>query len=190
MVTIKSPKKNYGINFPSSVNEITTDMLDAITENVKLPKHYCIVALCYKTKVFDFCTMINTNKNVEIGVVPILAKISKEDSEETAACVGDKLVIDRSSLERGSHLKINTMISSDNARKYFQSDENLHKAIISKNDTVVIGKDMNKQLLASNSPEIIIMEFKIVPVNDIAASVPFGNNIIDPFVYREVTNKA
>lgn len=181
MITIKSNKKSYGINFPTSLNELTPEVLEVITDGVKLPKHYCIVALAFKTKVFDFCTMINSNRQATIGVTPILAKIAKEDSESVNAVSGDKIIIDRSSLERGVQIKLPIMISSDNARNYFNSDPNLIKAIMTKDGKVVEDSGINKKLLSSNSPDIIILEFKIVPVNDISAAMAVDYDVVDPF---------
>lgn len=188
MLLIKSNKMSYGINFPTSLNEITPEVLNTITEGVKLPKHYCIVALAFKTKVFDFCTMINSNKQATIGVVPILAKISEEDSELVNSKVGDKIIIDRSSLERGVQLKLNTLISSDNAKHYFNSDPSISKSIITNDNKLFKDNNINKQLIGSNSPNIIILEFKIVPVNDISASINLEHRNIDPFKYIDVDN--
>lgn len=181
MIKIQSAKLSYGINFPTSVKEITPEILTSITENVKLPKHYCIVALLFKTKVFDFCTMISSNRNATIGVTPVLAKIYDEDSQNINAVVGDKIVIDRTSLERGVQLKLPIMISSDNARNYFSKDDSLVKAIMTKDYEAITNHKINKQLIGANSPDIIIAEFKIVPVNDIYASMPIEYDVIDPF---------
>lgn len=183
MITIKSKKKNYGINFPTSVSEITPDVLKTITENVKLPKHYCIVALAFETKVFDFCAAISSNKNTNVGVTPILAKISDEDSKDVNALVGDKIIMERSCLERGVHLNLKTSISSIAARNYFNSDPDLAKAILMKNtEGIIIDHNLNKSLQSSNSPKIIVLEFKICPVNDIAAAIPDTPNPYDPFI--------
>ena len=183
MITIKSAKKDYGIKFPTSVSEITTANLKAITEDVKLPKHYCIIALAFETKVFDFCAAISSNKNTNVAVTPILAKISDEDSKEVNAIVGDKIIMERSCLERGVHLNLKTSISSTAARKYFNSDPDLAKAILMKNtEGVIIEHNLNKNLQASNSPKIIVLEFKICPVNDIAAAIPTTPNPYDPFI--------
>lgn len=183
MITIKSAKKNYGINFPTSVSEITPDVLKAITLDVKLPKHYCIIALAFETKVFDFCAAINSNKNTNVAVTPILAKISDEDSKDVNALVGDRVIMERSCLERGVHLNLKTSISSTAARKYFNSDPDLAKAILMKNtEGIIIDHTINKSLQSTNSPKIIVLEFKICPVNDIAAAIPDTNNPYDPFI--------
>lgn len=186
MIEIKSEKMNYGIKFPSSINEITPEILETITAKVKLPKYYCIVALCFKTRVFDFCTMISSNNiNKDISVVPLLAKISDEDSTTINAKVGDKIIIDRSSLERSSRINIPVSISSENAKRYFKSDEQLSRAIITKDDNIISNSNINKQLLKSNSPDIVIMEFKVVAINDIVASTPMDNMIQDPFIIKD-----
>lgn len=186
MIEIKSAKMSYGINFPTSVKEVTPEVLEIITNGVKLPKHYCIIALAFDTKVFDFCAAINSSRNTNVAVTPILAKISQEDSKEINASVGDKIIMDRSSLERGVHINFKTVISSNAARNYFNSDPDLTKAIMTKNDDkIIIDKTANRKLTAAKSPNIIILEFKICPVNDIAAAIPMDYQSIDPFLITD-----
>lgn len=177
MIQIKSEKKSYGINFPTSVDELTSDVLTSITEQVKLPKHYCIIALCFKTRLFDFVVAMNSKKEHSISVVPVLAKISEEDADETNAAVSDKVILSRSALEMGTHLSLPVMISTDNARNYLASDDALTKSIITRSNPIF--KDMTKR------DNIIVLEFKIVPVSDIKATVSREANGIDPFVIRD-----
>lgn len=177
MIQVKSDKKSYGINFPTSIYELTPEVLTSITEQVKLPKHYCIIALCFKTRLFDFVVAMNSKKEHSISVVPVLAKISEEDSAETNAVVSDKVIINRAALEMGTHISIPVMISTDNARNYLASDEDLTKSIITRTNPIFnnLGKQDN----------IVVLEFKIVPVSDIKATVPIGANGNDPFVIRD-----
>lgn len=179
MIQIKSEKKSYGINFPTSVNDLTPEILESITKQVKLPKHYCVIALCFKTTLFDFAVAMNSKKEHSISVVPVLAKISKEDSEEINANVSDKIILSRSSLEMGTHLNLPILINTDNARKYFMSDVDLTKSIINHTNPIYqkIGKKDN----------IIVVEFKIIPVSDIKASVAIDAEEIDPFIYNEIS---
>lgn len=175
MITIKSDKLSYGINFPTSLNELNSEILNNISEDIKLPKHYCIIALAFKTKIFDFVASLSAKQRTSIGVTPILCKISDEDSKEINANVGDKIIMDRSSLERGSHLNINISINSNNARAYFEKDKDLVKSIINSSTTDI---DVTQN--------IIILEFKICPVNDINAAIPIDYNNIDPFIVRDI----
>ena len=99
MIEIKSKKKSYGIRIPSSIGEITPEVLNTLVKGVKLPKHYCIVALCFDTKLFDFMTSINAKKPSTVAVSPLLAAISDEDSELINANIGDKLILNRTAIE-------------------------------------------------------------------------------------------
>ena len=185
MITIKSEKKSYGINFPTSKEEITSELLEAVTKQVKLPKHYCIVALCFQTKVFDFVTMTKSRNNPNVAVTPVLAKISADDAELINASVGDKLIIDRSSLERGVHLNLPVAINSNSARNYFEADPELCRNIMTKSDK----SNVDKKLVDIKNSNIIILEFKIVPVNDISAANPMKHEVFDPFIsYSKVSN--
>lgn len=174
MIEIKSEKKSYGISFPTSISELTPHVLMSITEQVKLPKHYCIIALCFKTRIFDFVVAMNSKKEHSISVVPVLAKISEEDAAETNAAVSDKVILSRSALEMGTHLNLPIMISTDNARNYLASDEALTKSIINRSNPIFT--DLSKR------DNIIVLEFKIIPVSDIKATVSREANGIDPFI--------
>lgn len=182
MLEIKSSTKDFSVKFPTKLNEITGDVLTQITAGINLPKYHCAVAMCFKTNIFNFVVAMSNNKNSSVSVVPILAKISEEDSKEVNAKVGEKIIIDRSSLERGVHLNLPTMITSNNAKSYFNSDPNLTKAIVTRDNNIEIDPKMNKQLIAANSPEIIVLEFKIVPVNAISASIANDVKVFDPFI--------
>ena len=186
MIKIKSEKRSFGINFPSEVEELTPEYFNTITANVKLPKYHCIVALCFKTKVYDFVLAMNSAKPTNVAVVPVLAKISETDSKEINAEVGDKIIIDRSSLERGNHINLKTVISSDNAKRYFSSDPDLIKNIVNKTgDINILDSKKNKKLSVTDSPKIIVLEFKIVPINDIAGAVSMNSVDIDPFIITD-----
>lgn len=168
MITIKSEKQSYGINFPTDVKEITPEALIKITKDIVLPEHYCVVALAMKTKLFNYVTVIKNNKDMEVAVTPLLAKIN---SNEHIANVGDKLIVDRSSLERGNHINLKTVISSNCAKKYFEDDNELTKNItLAKNDIY-------------KNASIIVVEFKILPVCDIKGSLPINSTPDDPFIY-------
>ena len=49
--------------------------------------------------------------------------------------------------------------------------------------------NINKKLIDAKSSNIIVLEFKIVPVNDISAAIPMEHKVYDPFVnYGEAVN--
>lgn len=173
MITIKSKKQSYGVKLPTDISEITPEVLDELTKDIIVPNYYCIVGLCFKTKLFDLCTMIKQSKNTEVSVTSIIAKISNKDREELNAEIGDKIIIERSSLERGTHININTAINSINIRRYLNDDSELVKEIISSNDK------MNN---------VIIMEFKIIPISEIRAVIHNHIHKVDPFIIKNKVN--
>lgn len=174
MLQIKSKLKDFGINFPTSVNEITPEVLNTITAGVKLPKHYCIVAMVFQPKLFEFISAIKNKINTNVNVTPILAKVAEGCEEELNGNIGDKLIIDRSSLERAVHLNLPIMINSTNAANYINDDKELIKSITA--------GEFNSNGV---SPKIIVLEFKIVPINCVSAAVNKQQKVIDPFVIKE-----
>lgn len=174
MLQIKSKLKDFGINFPTSVNEITPEVLNAITAGVKLPKHYCIVAMVFQPKLFEFISAIKNKINTNVNVTPILAKVAEGCEEELNGNIGDKLIIDRSSLERAVHLNLPIMINSTNAANYINDDKELIKSITA--------GEFNSNGV---SPKIIVLEFKIVPINCVSAAVNKQQKVIDPFIIKE-----
>lgn len=175
MLELKSKQKSFGINFPTELSEITPEVLESITAGVKLPKHYCIVALAFRTKLFDFVTSMKNNVNNNVAVTPILAKVAEGCEQDVNACIGDRLIIDRSSLERSVHLNLPTMINSGNAAAYITDDKELVKNIT--NGTY------NSN---GTSAKVFILEFKIVPITFISAAVHVKQTIVDPFKTKEV----
>jgi len=172
MIYIKSDKAPYGVQLPTSISEVTAEALTAITDGIKLPKYHCIVALCFKTKLSTFAIAVSNKRSSEINVVPVLAKIADEDSKNLNAVVGDSLIVDRSALERGSHINCATVASSNAFRNYLNNDNAMVSAIVT-NKGSEYGID-------SNSP-IIVMEFKIIPVSEIRAAVSIKLTNKDPY---------
>lgn len=189
MLELKSESKDYGINLPTNINELTPEVLGAITDNVQLAPYYAIVALCFQVKLMDIAVNVNNDKEQTMSIVPVLAKISEEDSDRINAVVGNRLVLDRSTIERGIHLNIPTMISSKNVATYIKQDEVLRNNLVNGGDgspesaLFIEGKSVKErdEIKLNKSPQVYILEFKVVAVNDINVSIASGSKIIDPF---------
>lgn len=177
MITLKSDRLSYGINLPTSVDEITKEVLAEITAHINLPKYYAVIALCKQVNLAQFLLATSGNKkaNVRVSVTPVLAKIGDEAAKEINAEAGKRVVIAVSDLERGDHLHLNTMITDNNVREYLDSDESLRRDIFA-------GTKFKNE-------NVYIVEFKIVPVNAIhgciTATRKMGN---DPFLVKEEDN--
>lgn len=178
MLIIQGNNKTYGINVPTAEKEITASFLTKVTERVKLNKYQTIVALVMKTKIWDFCMSIrNPKKDQNVAITAKLAKfIAPNEDEKDGALpiknmsVGDIVVIDRSSIERGIHLSVPTIISPAGLSKYLEEDKDLLTDIVT-------GKrpDLSNQY-------ICLVQFKIVPISTITATYDAEEKVQDDFI--------
>lgn len=172
MITIKSKEKNYAITVPETINKGTKEVIGNYLTNVHLPNNYCVVALCYKTRIFDFITILKSSKDSTVNVCPILAKISDEDANKINAEIGRKVIVSRSSLERAVHLNVKCAISVSSVRNYFIDSPSYVKELMTDKSNDNIAKK-----------DIILIEYKIIPITDICATID-DNPITDVMIDR------
>ena len=97
-------------------------------------------------------------------------KKSVKDKELPFAEVGDRILVDGSEIERGSHLNINTCITPDKISNYILNDDELNKASI------------NHSLTGKEDDTIYCLEFKVIPINSVKGSII--GNVDDPFLNK------
>lgn len=198
MLELKSELKNYSVNIPTDVSEFTPEILNSISENVDLPEHYCIVGLCHEMKLIDIAVNVNGDKEQQVSVIPILVKMHKEDLDKLKASVGRRVIINRTMLEHGTHIHLPIAITMSNVTRYIRDDEKLRKNLLmggSGNAPVINiapitsskkDQEANKAEQAINkSPNVYVIEFKIVPVNSVHATIKPNSRIIDPFKLKK-----
>ena len=190
MIELKSVKQNYTISVPTDLSELTPEILSSITKGIKLPPYYAIVAICFHVKLSEIAVNVNNNKDKSVNVVTLLAKASEDDIAKVNTKIGDKLVLDRSTLERGVHLYLPISINSKNITKFIGDDDDLRKRLMRGGDgsepivnvPPITMSSKDKDVFKTNlSPSIYMLEFKIIPVNDISASIDAKDKTIDPF---------
>ena len=172
MVPIKSINANYGINVPTSRNEITPELLEKLTKHIHLSKNYAIVALVNKVKLWELAASygvmgVKANKDVVASVIVLLAKANGE----LPGKIGNKVCIARTDLELGLHLNGISSISVEGFRNYIGSDDALCKSVV------------NRTALA-DTEYIYLLEFKIIGFNSIKAIIDTEASSVndDPFV--------
>ena len=69
MIKVESKFKDFGIQIPTDISEITSEALDAVLTNVVIAKHYCVVALCQNESLFGVIN--NKVSTVEVMVVRV-----------------------------------------------------------------------------------------------------------------------
>ena len=160
MIKVESKFKDFGINIPTELSEITSEALEAVLSNVVVAKHYCIVALCQNESLFG----IINNKVSTVEVIPIIAKISDEDSKLIGMNKMDKIIIDRSTLERGYHLYLkHNVLSPQFINKFITNDTELTRSI-------TVGTFGQKQGY-NKGQKVWFLEFKVIAINDLKAAI-------------------
>lgn len=172
MIKVESKFKDFGINIPTELSEITSEALETVLSNVVVAKHYCIVALCQNESLFG---VIN-NKVSTVEVIPIIAKISDEDSKLIGMNKMDKIIIDRSTLERGYHLYLkHNVLSPQFINKFITNDTELTRSI-------TVGTFGQKQGY-NKGQKVWFLEFKVIAINDLKAAINSESGNSNPFIY-------
>ena len=164
-------KNNYFYAMLSRMKYINRWGLMRNTRNENLSEHSLEVAF-----IAHALGVIN-NKVSTVEVMPIIAKISKEDAELIGMNQMDKIIIDRSTLERGYHLYLkHNVLSPQFVNKYITNDTELTRSI-----TVgTFGQNQGYK----KGQKVWFVEFKVIAINDLRAAITDKHKAINPFVYH------
>lgn len=141
--------------FPSSVSVYTSDVLEKITDNIKVAPHYALVGII--TELTPSTILIGGKLDSSVTIVPVLAKVGDTDNVFSDN-IGNVVVIDKSSLERGIHCTNSSNTSYSSLRKTINKIVPFGKRFNYNEDT--LNKDAMKK-------PCYIIEFKLVPISDI-----------------------
>lgn len=170
MIELSNDKIKLGIKLPTNVDEITAEMLEQLTAQVKLGKGYAIIALCYEV---NFMSLVFTNKQQK--ATKVYTKVAKlnGDSDFIDVKVGDVIAIGKSSIEMGQHIHINSVASEKCILAYL-----LDKAKLTRpSATSIVPADLE----GIDGRNFLLMEFKVIPIRDIRAAFDYSVKLIDPF---------
>lgn len=171
MLKIENDVRSYGINIPTSLEEITPEYFEKLFKNIKVAKNYCIVALCNCETLFSCVSNYKNKTNGYSSVIPIIAVPNGYDAN-----VCDRISIEPSSLERALHINVpNNVIGYNFVGNYCNEDKNLTEAIL-KGTFFNNGKHTGAELAKRNAPNCYFVEFKIVPFVDIKATYSMKDN--------------
>lgn len=147
-------------NFPTSLNELTEDVLTDIVSNIEVADNYALIALCYSEKLSNMLMTSRVNKKeAKIKVTPIFVKAGKTDVAfiNNAKC-GQRVISMQSQIALGIHINVPGNKLTIN---YFSTvvNESADREIY------------NKELQNPDQSECIFIEFKLVPICDITGFI-------------------
>ncbi len=177
MFELRSKKESYGIKVPTSRKEVTKEIVDNILNDVKLAKHYFVLGLINVENPFRLLASANSkNKNSVSTVIPFIAKISEDDAKESGFKQMSNVIVDRSDIERGSHLFLsNNSISPTAVMNYIATDPAMSKAILSYNFSEYNGRTKDAEHPDDSYVSWYLLSFKVMPINDIKATIEPSN---------------
>lgn len=194
MYLLKNPSMDWGINLMTSIDEITPAFLTEITKLIELSKHYTIIALAYKTTLFNLSANNGSIGKDNIFVTPIIAKTADTDNSPSPVkkSVGLIPVIAPSSIERGHEVHINIKAHINNVLKYINTDDSFRISLFQKKYEENV-KSMHiiptpNIVLEDNNTPVYCLSFKIVPNTDIVATNEYDGYVNDITFYSEKAN--
>ena len=170
MIELSNDKIKIGIKLPTSVDEITAEMLEQLTAQVKLGKGYVLIALCYEVNFADL--VFDTKKQKPTKVYTKVAKANL-CSDYLDIKPGDVIAISQSAIEMGQHIYIKSVASESFVKAFL-----LDKARLTRPDATSLTASDIRDI---ESRSFLLLEFKVVPVTDIKASFDYSVDYIDPF---------
>ena len=166
----------FKMNLPTSLNEITEDYLNGVTNHIRIAPYHCIVALVYRCKLPEIISTARKKKDLATAIVPLFVSANPTVNSEketinmfAAMKTGDKLIIAGTDLERGYHLTCpKNFITIDNVVRIYNSDSNFAKGVM---------MDQNYYYF---------VDFKLVPINDIKGfySREKDDSFVNPFIIK------
>ena len=161
MIKLRNEKRNYEVNYPTKFNEINFEGLFKVVNNVYVSEHYAIIALCQSFTPFALATL-GTKQNRDLAV-PVSANFIRvnDPNNKFVGNLGDKVIISRSDLELSTHLPIRFGLSTATISDILQDDPK----------TVTMLRQNPIDEKGNLVKEIIVVEFKIVPISSIKATI-------------------
>lgn len=148
------PEGEVKFNFPTSLDEITSQYLQQITNHVQIADNYTLVGIVYhETLGSIIISRKQAKKGFTSGVVPIFIKSGKSDNDFlNSAKTKDRLIVPSSALQLAHHVVIpSNTLSLDCFIKFLDKDTNVAQRYSNN-----YGKE-----------HCFFVEFKIVPNADI-----------------------
>lgn len=174
MINLRNTKRNYEVSYPTKFSELDFNKLLDVVKNVNISEHYAIIALSQSFTPFSLATLgAKQNKDMAVPVTANFIR-ANDPNNKLHATEGDKVIISRSDLELSTHLPVRFGLSTATIADILQDDTKtrtmLHQNPVDEEGNLV--------------KEIIIVEFKLVPISAIKAT--FDRNITITDAYRTV----
>lgn len=140
------------VNLPTSVEEITPDYLNYVSDEIELADNYSLIALLHREKLSAFVMAgRNTKAELNTAVIPVFVKRGNINGGFNASInTGDRVLMSPTTMSLGVHVNVpkNTL--------------NLIKVM-----ALIDGDGRAYQNAAKITTPVYFLEFKLIPNSDI-----------------------
>lgn len=172
MIKLTNKKRGYELNLPTKFSEIDFNELEKVLDNVNISEHYAVVALCQSFGTFQLAT-IGAKSSRDLNVpVSINFVAANDPNKKLKANPGDKVITSRSDIEMSVHLPITFGLSTSSIAATIEDNPEVRTMLRN-------GVDDTE---GNPVKEVIAVEFKLVPLSAIKATVDRSKSFVD--IYR------
>ena len=171
MINLRNTKRNYEVSYPTKFSELDFEKILNVVKNINVSEHYAIIALCQSFTPFSLATLgAKQNKDMAVPVSANFVR-ANDPNNKLHAKEGDKIIISRSDLEMSVHLPVRFGLSTATIADILQDDPK----------TVTMLRQNPIDEKGNLVKEIIIVEFKLVPISAIKATFDKSVTITDGY---------
>lgn len=172
MIKLTNKKRGYELNLPTKFSEINFNELKKVLDNVDISEHYAVVALCQSFSSFQLATIGAKNSrdlNIPVSINFVAAN---DPNGKLKANPGDKVITSRSDIEMSVHLPITFGLSTSSIAATIEDNPEVRTML----------RDGVDDIEGNPVKEVIAVEFKLVPLSAIKATVDRSRSFVD--IYR------
>lgn len=132
-------EKQVNCDFPTNLNEITSEYLNTVTKSVNIAPFHALVAIVYRASLLEIVALQKKNtRQLSTTIVPLFVRgnVPSEASEETKELfakmkTSDKIIIANTDIERGYRIAApKNLITMEYAIYLYNNSKDLAKQVI------------------------------------------------------------
>lgn len=156
--------KEVVYDFPTSIDEISSEYLEEITKPISVANHYCLIGLVCSNKLSNLILSARSDKqNAKLHVTPIFIKAGETDIEFIKkAKLKQRVLAVTTQIALGVHV---------NPPYHKLTIDHFTNSVINTSDKDIYSNELQNP----DQSKCCFIEFKIVPATDIVGLLDMGS---------------
>lgn len=170
--------KEVVYDFPTTIDEISSEYLEEITKPISVANHYCLIGLVCSNKLSNLILSARSDKkDAKLRVTPIFIKAGETDIEFIKkAKLKQRVLAVTTQIALGVHV---------NPPHHKLSIDHFTNSVINSSDKDIYSNELQNP----DQSKCCFIEFKIVPATDIVGLLDVNGSQphINPVTYKDTT---